>query len=162
MDTRQRRDALMSDTKSFKRKYIHPDEDFLIAMRATGLVAPILITIAILSVYIGYWYPPGFQPNPPDYAGLKALLSGTLLGLLGWVCIGRVIKHSVTIDRANPAVYRELYSRFKIVEDQVDYLTKQLDKKYKESQEKGALAQHDETFANLAILSAKQEVNAYL
>src|SRR5262249_26368481 len=45
---------------------------------------------------------------------------------------------------------------------QVDYLIKQLDKKYKESQEKGALAQHDETFANLAILSAKEEVKAYL
>jgi len=110
----------MSDTKSFMRKYIHPDEDFLIAMRATGLVAPILITIAISIIYIGYLYPPDLKPTLPCYAGLKALLGGTLLGLLGWICVGRVIKHSVTIDRANPAVYRELYSRFKIVEDQVD------------------------------------------
>jgi hypothetical protein len=152
------------------RNYI-PAGELLTAMRATVVVAPMLIILAVLSIYIGS-LSPSAPPSPPsNCAGMQALLYGMLLGLLGWAVVVLMTKRSVTIHRANPAVYRELYSRFKTAQHQVCVLNQKLEEKYQTKNDpnrsspprQDAVAdKDDDTFANEGILYAREEVTACL
>jgi hypothetical protein len=105
-------------------------ESLLAAMRVTSGLVPILMIIAVLSIYVGWLY-----PNPPPLfvvaAGIQALLVGTFLGCIGWLCAILVARHFVTIDRANSAVYSELRSRFTLAQHLGQKANTELDEKEK-------------------------------
>jgi hypothetical protein len=70
-----------------------------------------------LAVYIswGNWPLPGMS-----------LVLGVFGGMLGWILLTLVTQHFITIERANPVVYRELHSRFAILDTRVMHVFEQL------------------------------------
>jgi hypothetical protein len=93
-----------------KRGYL---ENFLVGMIATAVTAPGITIVVTVIVYIGQW---------PD-SGPLALLLGMFGGIIGWCILAAVAQHFVTIDRANPSVYRELHSRFEVLKAQIKELS---------------------------------------
>jgi len=91
----------------------HYLDHYLVGMSATAFAAPAIGIAVALVTYMVRWQ--------EGQAGgtLLPLVLGVLGGLIGWGCLGLVTQRFITIDRANPAVYRELRSRFKLLEAQM-------------------------------------------
>jgi hypothetical protein len=148
----------MSKLGSSTSRYGIDRESLLAAMRATSGLAPILMITAVLSIYVGWLYP---EPPPPPpsfvYAGIEALLLGTVLGCISWLCVILVARHFVTIDRANSAVYSELRSRFTIARRLGEEANTKLDEKAKAS---ATPCPSKHTAANEGLLYTRIEVKA--
>jgi hypothetical protein len=106
---------------------------------------------AVLSIYIGGLYPESV------YAGIAALLLGTVLGFISWLCVILVARHFVTIDRANSAVYNELRSRFTIARRLGEEANTKLDEKAKAPP---TLCPSKHTATNEGLLYTRKEVTA--
>jgi hypothetical protein len=85
-----------------------PNGYYLAAMSMASVAVPGIMIAVTLAACIGGW--------PRSWV----LLVGIFGGLLGWVVLALVVQHFATIDRANPAVYHELRSRFEILKMQMD------------------------------------------
>src|SRR5262245_50953453 len=107
-------------------RYCIERESLLAAMRATSGLAPILMITAVMSIYIGWLSP---TESSSVYAGIWALLLGTVLGFIIWLGVILIARHFVTIDRANSAVYSELRSRFSIARQLGKLANEALEKK---------------------------------
>jgi hypothetical protein len=140
-------------------RYSIDRESLLAAMRITSGLAPILMIVAVLSVYVGWLYP---DPPPSSFvdAGIKALLVGTVFGGIGWLCVILVARHFVTIDRANSAVYSELRSRFILAKDLGKDAETKLDEKAKAAKESATPGPSKATAANEGLLYTRIQVRA--
>jgi hypothetical protein len=81
-------------------RYCIDRESLLAAMRATSGLAPILMIAAVMSIYIGWLYPES-PPSSFVYAGIEALLLGTVLGFISWLCVILIARYFVT-NEASP------------------------------------------------------------
>ena len=89
-------------------------DHYLAGMSATAFAAPGIGIAVALVTYMVRWDDQAQASGP-----LLPLVLGVLGSLIGWGCLALVAQWFVTIHRANPSVYRELYSRFKLLKAQM-------------------------------------------
>jgi len=92
-------------------------EDYRAGMIVTAVIAPGLVTAITLVISIRHWL---------GMSNGRALLLGVVGGLIGWLICAAIAKIFVAIHSANPAVYRNLCSRFQILEAQMNEVEKRL------------------------------------
>src|SRR5215468_4094288 len=92
-------------------------EDFRAGMMVTAVIAPALATAITLVIAIRHWVGTGNG---------WALLLGVVGGLIGWLICAAIAKNFVAIHSANTAVYRNLCSRFHILDAQMEKVEKRL------------------------------------
>ena len=93
-------------------------EDFRAGMMVTAVIAPGLATAITLIIAIHHWL---------DIGNSWALLLGVVGGLIGWLICAAIAKNFVAMHSANPAVYRNLCSRFQILDAQMEEVGKRLE-----------------------------------
>src|SRR5215831_2309471 len=93
-------------------------EDYRAGMMVTAVIAPVLTTAITLVIAIHHWVGTGNG---------WALLLGVVGGLIGWLICAAIAKNFVAIHSANPAVYRNLCSRFQILDAQMEKVGKRLE-----------------------------------
>jgi hypothetical protein len=99
----------------------HPHlESYLAGMSATAFSAP---AIAIAVAFVTYMV-------RPDGGALFPLLCSVCGGLLGWGGLALVTQRFVTIESVNPAVYRELCSRFALLKAQMKVVEQELHERH--------------------------------
>jgi hypothetical protein len=99
-------------------------------MTITAAVAPGIATAVTLMMAIG-----------SGWHNYTAVVLGVLVGLGGWMVLALVATQFVTIDRAYPAVYRQIYSRFQLLQEQLDTVKPLLKERVKEDPIAYALAE---------------------
>src|SRR5215475_10675784 len=86
-------------------------EDYRAGMMVTAVIAPVLATAITIIIAIRQWL---------DMGNGWALFLGVVGGLIGWLICAAIAKNFVAIHSANPAVYRNLCSRFQILDAQME------------------------------------------
>jgi hypothetical protein len=68
---------------------------------------------------------------------IMSVLLGIALGFLGWIILALMAQSFASIDRANPAVYHELRSRFEALQPQIEDAIKHIQENTKNDDGKG-------------------------
>ena len=105
-------------------------ECYFAGLTIMAVVAPLIaITVTFIMAISNKW------------TSDTAVLLGLLVGLGGWIVLALVATHFVTIDRAYPSVYRQICSRFQILQEQLDTVEPRLKERVKEDPIAYALAE---------------------
>jgi hypothetical protein len=110
-------------------------------MTITMVAVPgVMIGITFIS-YMIYMHPyehSPILPHPSSIMGsIMCVLLGITLGFLGWMILALMAQSFAAIDRANPAVYHELRSRFEALQPQIEDAMKHMPENTKNDNGKG-------------------------
>jgi hypothetical protein len=119
-----------------------PGEYYLAGLVITSVLVPNLMAAVTSAVLIGWW------------ADGRAMWIGILAGLLGWGIMALVAQHFATVDRANPAVYQELRSRYAILRTQMNTI--------QQISQNTAQRPCEDPHFSIRLSSAKAEMETYL